>query len=476
MDKVEAQRLVDNVLKDDSPSSLVAMRELSKKYRYNVPDVLAKAILDKLESYPSFIANPTQFDVLVRLANLVVYSRAAKSQKLTIEELLFVGLKHPSGKVRQNARMLSRNYSTFLGEEADPAEFLHKIESLIKEYEPKLIPAYIDNIAPSIYKSLVLVWHDTMASHQLWKKLDYQTRMMELDIPGFSYTSDQQDDSIAEDYYSMEDWRACLEDYVFCNDWPKFLQLLNKQEKLAIDLLKEALDSNQVDSSYLLRVIDLARSSEPELIADAVLAEVSADIWSRYEEPRSELLRRSDKIARAFQAMDNNAVIWTKKGNPFCRMLISVVLDEAYRAKPQLIDLISLFEGFVACHNEVDTIIEELLIPADQKVIDFARQYSNTLPPPCDFYTPRQVSHYILDWLFQINSNLFISKTPKQMAAVAWEIVSLRNPGLMVYGLENQKLADFAGWKSRFGLTSLTKRLNADLEYEMADPRILIIT
>ena len=472
---IEARALVESALVDGMPAAQIAVRDISKNYNYKVPEVLARVIFEKIANYINYLDDSLRFDALMRLANLAVWTTTAKRHKAALEELLFVGLQHASGKVRQNARALNQNYSRFLSEQSEPIEFLYKLEELIKNYEPSNVPLYVDKAKPSVYKSVVLTWHDTMASHQLWERLNYLERMADLNIPGYSDLEDEEDDAPEEEYYTREEWKDYLEDFVVCNDWHRVRELLDDQERLSVLLLKRALADNLVDSKYCNQIIALAKSSNPSQLED-VLMEVNGGIWARYEEPRSALVLRSDKIARALQAMDNNAIILTANGKPFSRMISCATLQEAWHTKQKPIELIPLLECFAASHLAVDEVITELFVPADKKMIDFYKEYSIDLPPSSDFATPRQVTHYILDWIIQINYHLFLRKTPNQLAAVAWHIVDRRNPGLMLQGLENISLANYGGWSTSSGLCQLSQSLNIDLDQQMADPRILTIS
>lgn len=451
------------------------LRDISKNYKYRMPEVMARVILDKTTDYQQYLDDASRFDIFIRLVNLAVWTNTARNHKPAINELVFVGLQHDSGKIRQNARMLSQNYSRFLSEDSEPIEFLQKLEEIIKKYEPKSIPMYIDKVAPSVYKSLVMTWHETMMSHSLWERLNYLERMMQLDIPGYSQQGEEEDEAPEEDYYTREVWKDYLEDFIVCDDWNRARQLLDGQEKLSTQLLKQALADNLVDSKYTGRIIALAKSPHPKYLED-ILVEVNSDIWARYEEQRSVLVLRSDKIARAIQTMDNNVVVRTAQGNPFSRMLSCAALQEAWQTKQELIQIVPLLEGFAASHHAVDEVIAELFVPADKNMTNFYREHDIDLPPPTDFATPRQVAHYILDWLIQIDYRLFLRKTPQQLAAVAWNIVDSRNPGLMLHGLEIKSLAMYGGWSTSSGLRQLSRSLNNDLEQHMADPEILVIS
>jgi hypothetical protein len=483
MKLTEARNLVDNALAEDTAAAQVVLRDMCKNYRYRVPAVLAEAIFEKSVGYKGYLKDADRFDSLMRMVNLAVWTNIARQHIAEIDELIFVALQHASGKVRQKARALSENYARFLigpytekpdKDKPDALEFLYHLERLIKEYQPEDIPIYIDKVAPSVYKSLVMTWHETMRFNRLWERLNYQERMVELEIPGYSDPEDE-DNTPKEADYPREEWKDHLEEFVICDDWPRARQLLDGQEKLAITLLKQALSDNSVDSKYCQRIIKLARSSQPSRLADEVLTEVGADIWSKYEESKQELVFRTDKIARALQTIDNNAVVKTTKGHPFSRMISCSAGIEAWRTKRDKIDLVPLLEGFAASHLAVDDIITELLLPADKKMGEFYKELKADPPSPTDFATPKQVVHYVLDWLIQIDYRLFLRKTPQQMAAVVWHIVGRRNPGLMLYGLENRSLAEFGGWPTGSGLTQLSQRLNIELEQDMADPFILCL-
>ncbi len=473
----EARSLVDVVIAEDLATAQLALRDTSKNYKYRMPEVLARVIFDKTADYRQYLDDASRFDIVIRLVNLAVWTNTAKNHKSALNKLVFVGLQHNSGKVRQNARMLSQNYSRFLSDDSEPIEFLHKLEKLIKKHEPQTIPLYVDTASPSVYKSLVMTWHETMLSHRLWERLNYLERMVQLNIPCYAEQAGvEEDDEPEEASYTREVWKDYVEDFIVCDDWQRARELLAGQEKLSIKLLKQALADNAVDTKYSTQIIRLSRSTHPEWLANKVLMEVNGDIWAKYEESQAALVLRGDKIARAIQTMDNNAVILTANSKPFSRIISCAALDEAWRTKRTLIELVPLLECFAASHSEADEVITKFFIPADKKMINFYKEHNIDLPPPTDFATPRQVAHYILDWLIQIKYRLFQRKTPQQLAAVAWHIVDRRNPGLMLYGLETGSLAEYGGWPTSSGLCQLSQSLNIELERYMADPGILTIS
>lgn len=187
MKLLEAQTLIDNVIVKDQAVAQIVLRDISKSYKYRMPEVLARVVFNKMANYQQYLDDSSQFDILIRLVNLAVWTNTARNYKPVLEQLVLVGLQHSSGKVRQNSRALSQNYSRFLNDDSEPIEFLHKLEKLINKYEPKNTPIYIDKVVPSIYKSLVMTWHETMWSHHLWERLNYLERMVQLDIPCYSY-------------------------------------------------------------------------------------------------------------------------------------------------------------------------------------------------------------------------------------------------------------------------------------------------
>jgi hypothetical protein len=471
----EAEELINSILSNDIKDGNKILKELSNYYRYKTPEVLAKSVIAQMTEAKNLVNDPERLDQLLRLANLAVWSKTAKENVNKFYEIMLLGLQNNlSGKVRQSARALCDNYA-HLVDETQWVELLRKIESMIIEYSPKNLPIYVDTLSPSVYKSLVLTWHDVIMKNSLWEKLNYLERMATLDIPCFKEQGDEEDDAPDEQSYDREDWKDCIEDFILCDDWTSVKKLLERREEHSISLLSEVIDSNDIKMVTVKHLVSLARSSNPRQLSDELLP-VAMDIQARYEEPRDSIILRTDSFARAVQSLDNNAVVFTKYEKPFSRLISSAAESESWRTKRRFIELLPLLKNLDKSHDLVDQIITKTLIPADEKFAKFCEAHNVVPEKKTDFTRPNQVAHYILDWLIQLDYGVFFRRTPREIAAVSWHLFGKYNPEFHLLGLENRQLAEFGGWKNTSGLCTLSIQLKNKLDEGMADPAILNIT
>jgi hypothetical protein len=198
----EFAAIVEQALTADAARSKQALNTL-KTYRYNLPEVFARLILQRLYKDPE-LCNCRQPDAIMRLLNLASFSKTAGKYKDFIIDTTLRGLQHPNGAVRENARKTVDNWPIMftLGSIEDGekkfVEQLHELERLITQYEPDKVPAVLQGLAPSVYKTLALTWHDMMAKYRLYEKLDYLQRMMDLGIPDLFEIPNYDEDELDE--------------------------------------------------------------------------------------------------------------------------------------------------------------------------------------------------------------------------------------------------------------------------------------
>lgn len=476
--------LVSQALSEDAVASRDALKALNEN-RYNPSEHLARAVFEVLPNYKDYMDSTDRFDALVRLVNLVIWSKSAAKHKEQIIACLIDGLQHASGKVRENARKAFDNLPVLLDirrdvrtteqdVEAALVELLEKIETLIAAHQPKTVPNYIDKLSPSVYKTLVMTWHDTILKYHLWEKLDRFERMMRLDIPPYSweFNSEDDEDEPEEEDYSMHDWQDCVEDYFDCADWVRARALLVKREAESVELLEWAL-AKEGCSDQGKEVIRVARQVEshelPRLLMGMTLQKVGL-----FDTNPHAKLAAMNKVARAIQSIDNNTILRTVNGNSFSRMLTTVALQEIWRTHPRKVALLPLLESFNDTHQAVDEVVEQLCKPAYAEFRNELARFELPQPELPDYQEPRQVAHYIIDWLLQIEYRHFVRKSPRQLAAIAWAIFNEINLESMLQGLDNNRLCAFADWSSVSSLTGARQRILVDLQEEMADPTILL--
>jgi len=425
--------------------------------------------------------NQEHFLYLLKLVNLAIFSSLKVKPSASIKQLVIKGLQNKNGTTREAARKIAGNMSFIYRTEsaAHQEKLLLEIEPMIKIYEPKTIPHYIDNAKPSIYKTLVLVWHDIICTHQLYEKLNYLERMVSLDIPPYSNGEDEEEGP-AEELYSMNDWQESIEDYFECTkeQWAETEKILKLREAESLKFLKWSLTSNH-SLTYLDTIIIAAQKGDSVTLSHLLSGIIRENIGvsdNREEEVRAVLIL-FDKVARAIQSIDNNTVLATSRGNAFNRLLTSLAMQESYKSSPKLVELLPLMESFELAHSEIDSVVTRLFIPAENSIRKIIKKHD----PEREIYTVDyseyvQTAHYMLDWLLQIDYKIITRKTPKQLSATIWSVlladINIYNP---VYGYEHQALAEYGEWANSSSLSGSCRLVREKLLYGMSDPAILQI-
>lgn len=473
--------LLDQALAVDTQDAKAATKAITEQYRYKLPARFAKLIFFKLEQHPG-LSDTAQPDNFLRILNIAIISKTSSKYKKAIVAITLEALQHDSGAVRESSRKLVNNFP-FLFDfnmedelhagEKQFTQLLIAIEALLKKHQPHTIPAHLESTTPSVYKTLALTWHDIIMKYHLWEKLNYQGRMVELDIPSlYRYEEDNEPE---EAYYSIREWRENIGEYLVVSNRGQCEELLAAREQQAIQFLDWALMSlgQEKRKADILR---LARQDDSFELTRILTGMLFDKIDLLRPQPSDErIISEHQKVARAIQAVDNNVLLRSSGGLSFSRMLTSLAEEEAWFAKPKLIDLLPLLQAFDRLHAAIDEIVEKIFKPEEIALRDALQQISKP-PEPIDYVEYRQVVHYMADWVLQSDHMIVLRKPVNQLAAILWVLFRDVNPHTIIYGLENASVADYGGWKSVSSLHSAKTRVRFLLEQNMADPSILLIS
>ncbi len=481
MEDSNFSQLLDQALLADIQEAKAATKAITVKYRYKLPARLAKLIFLRLEQHPS-LNDTAQPDNFLRILNVAIISKTSSKYKEAIGDITLEALQHSSGAVRESGRKLVNNFPFMFdfgvedelnAGEKQFTQFLMTIEALLKKYQPHEIPAHLESIRPSVYKSLALTWHDMIMKYHLWEKLNYQERMVELDIPAlYKYEEDNEPE---EAFFSIREWRENIGEYFVVSDRGLCETLLAVREQQAIQFLDWALMllGQEKRKDGILRVARQDDSFELTRILTGMLFEKIDLLKPQPSDER--IVSEYQIVARSIQAVDNNVLLRTSSGLSFSRILTSLAEQESWSAKPKSIDLLPLLQVFDRLHSEIDEIVEKIFKPEEIELRD-ALQHISKPPEPIDYMEYRQVVHYMADWVLQSDHKIVLRKPANQLAAILWALFRDVNPYVIIYGLENASLADFGGWKSVSSLHSAKTDVRFLLEQNMADPSILFIS
>ncbi len=176
--------LVDKIFGEPKDIAKDALNQLLK-YRYVIPDDCASVLYDKIESLSDAQRDIHQLTIL-RLIKLTQFCKVSSAHFELIEGLVFRGLEASNGNVRENSRKILEGLMNYkdpglklsrLEQNKEYESYIVRVEELIAKYRPNKMPVQLDGLAPSVFKTLALSWHDMMMRYEpndneYWKRAD----------------------------------------------------------------------------------------------------------------------------------------------------------------------------------------------------------------------------------------------------------------------------------------------------------------
>lgn len=176
--------LVDKIFGEPKDTAKDALNQLLK-YRYMVSDDCATVIYNKIESL-SDAQKDIHLLTILRLIRLSQFSKVLPAHFALIEDLVFRGLESSNGNVRENSRKILEELMHYkdprlklsrFEQNKEYEQYIIRVEELIAKYRPNKLPVQLDGLAPSVFKTLALSWHDMMMRYEpndneYWKRAD----------------------------------------------------------------------------------------------------------------------------------------------------------------------------------------------------------------------------------------------------------------------------------------------------------------
>lgn len=481
----EYRDLVAKSLSSDRETAKAAIKEITST-KYQIGDLQRKVIFEYFPPDPAVVADASRYENFLKLLANACWSKKAKDYKDELLSEIWRGLEHPNGMVRQAARRLMETVRTLpydihesLNKSADKyIELLDQIEQKLKEHEPPNPPTSIEKAAPSVYKTLTLLWYDIAFIPIVESRINIPARMAEFTI--MPYDEPLLDDEVEIDDYGLSDWQDNLEQYVRYEDQPAAQKPLKRREKQALRYLDWVLTDLELNN-LRAKIVYHATFGESEELA-ALLEENLTPILlsAKSQEEGYVLAFRYNKLARAIQYLDNNIVHASRQGTPFSREVIEAVYCADENVKYEKVHLDEYVAGFDAAHGAIDDYIQTCIKPAIKKqearYYELQKQYGDSFESsPIDLVEPAQITHYLLDKLPTTSYKTFLNQDARKIAATIWKIFADNNPWLFIPGLDNATLSAFGGWKSESGVNSSVLTYRTNIAETISDPSIMYI-
>lgn len=176
--------LVDKIFGTAKDTAKDALNQLLK-YRYIISDDCATILYSKIEAL-SDTQKVIHLLTILRLIRLTQFSKVSPAHFKLIVDLVFKGLESSNGNVRENSRKILEELMYYKDPWSKSSRFEHdkeyesyiiRVEELISKYRPNKMPVQLDGLAPSVFKTLALSWHDMMMRYEpndneYWRRAD----------------------------------------------------------------------------------------------------------------------------------------------------------------------------------------------------------------------------------------------------------------------------------------------------------------
>lgn len=382
-------------------------------------------------------------ELIRALSNMYFFFDAPKEFIVETAELILESLTNASGDVREAARRMSGNWrlhdpSHILDVDEHTKNFIKKLVDLIKHHAPAFNHLPIEQMPPSVYKSLLLAYEEVVRG--LYVK-EWVRKNPDLII-----------EIISEDLtpvYDRSSQIPLLWKRYSCESVTK-----QKAENLANEAYKR-LDYFFVQAGFTTQKINNLRSliaiANTPMEQEKVIEKIAG-----YARQKNQPLSELTPIMREFQTVMNHTARF--HGDQFFTyFLLSAQTDCTEQNLKHKIDwnqwvayVTQVHENINVFEQEFDKVEEEQFKLWHERFLQIAPEMATDLQEDTK---SRQLklkdsissAHYICDWLMQTYPT-FTSKEPRKFAALCLGAVREINQGMTPFN--GHHLAPFGGWKS----------------------------
>ncbi len=510
MNKTEKNNFINNALIEYLEMASGVSSSEFKKNKDNLKRELKKLSVksfnkEQVEIISNFIFESKKLNP----KNLVVFTTALKgiifkikrSQSHIFIDFIVDNIQNKNGNVRQSTVNFYNWWAIVTDDPLGPNRqnklnknlysLFSQIKELIKKHQPNGIvisdnfldnPTYLNELSPSVYKSLVSLWENATGSYYMENVLKNYPEL-KIKIPVRNYEDEEwvEENEIDPEEEASNLWNKQKPDI-------EVLSALSILETLAKKSFEKELEKFNFEKKFSNSLIDELKNNFGfgggcMIIFDKMVA----NYLKRGINPND-----TDSLVRALLFFSGHHIIENDKKEPMSQVVLASVIqrEEAMGNEPK--DMKSFILRLKDAHLSIDDFYKKGLENQKRKQKEFMKGVEENEPEMgCElrdtlnnhlneiidsFEQCNSIAHHSLDWFVQIEPWSVLSKSPKKLAALAYFTVRKFNyenkGGIAPY--ETSDLSEYGGWKSN-SISSSSSRFFYAVVTAVRDPRLLLI-
>ncbi|MCX6719465.1 MAG: hypothetical protein NTZ38_03790, partial [Candidatus Taylorbacteria bacterium] len=408
-----------------------------------------------------------------------------------LSSFVLKNIENPDGRVREATRHVSawlrmRHEDKLMKDAYE--RFLDKIEILMKKHEPAQKLKYIGDSPASIYKSIVLLWHNL--SHCTPRDPEYRkllAEQMEDDLLPFLGKEENEEeidpDKILRDVWSdkadgdpwkAEKWLKKLEEMVAKRFEDELIRLGFRKDEAGI---------------IMATLRTYGHRSEPGILDDMLHNITISRGVPRWAD--------ANNLTRAMEAYANHVVRENGNGQ-ISHLLVEAIVERecSYSGKPD--DLVVFLKLICQSHEAIDKFFErhekdvkkfnlkmrnlfkEISDSSEEEGKYIAERDNEEEEEKYERLLGKSVAHHTLDWYIQADPGGFNRvKEPRKAAAYILIMTSERNmdltDGKVSLHFDKKGLSKFGGWKGYESFSMVKYKVARPVLEMVGDPALLLI-
>ena len=371
-----------------------------------------------------------------------------------------------------------------------------KIKDLIKKYQPENIvisdnfsddPTYLNELKPSVYKSLLLFWEKGTDSPYMQKIL-VEYPELQIIIPKRNYDDKTwlAENEIDPEEEALNLWNKQIVDV-------EVFSALSVLEAIAKDRFIKELNKFNFDKNFSNELIKEMKNHFTFLGEDVnsfqkmVMKYISMGI-----KPED-----TDFLVRAFLSFANHRIIENDAKEPMSPILVSVAVAKAEMDRKEPKDIKNFILHIRDTHLSIDTFYKQLTVKKKkerQGCLDSLKDSKSEQDDEFCCYTREaikkdeketekaiaqccSIAHHIFDWYVQVEPWGVLSKSPEKLSALEYFSVrkfNFDNDCCQAETYNNNDLSEFGGWKSN-NITGSSNSFYYSVYHSVGDPQLLYL-
>lgn len=371
-----------------------------------------------------------------------------------------------------------------------------KIKDLIKEHQPENVvisdnfsddPTYLNELNPSVYKSLLLFWEKGTGDPYMQEIL-VKYPELQIIIPKRNYDDESwlTENEIDPEEEALNLWNKQIVDM-------EIFSALSILEAMAKDRFIKELNKLNFDKDFSKGLIKNMKDHFTFLGEDVdSFQEMVTEYISMGIKPEE-----TDFLVRAFLSFANHRIIENDNKEPMSPILVSVAVAKSEMERKEPKDMKNFILHVRDTHLSIDTFCEQFT----RKETDRKRDYLNSLKNSnlnskqekeflCHAKEALEkntketekalmqccsIAHHIFDWYVQVESWGVLNKSPEKLTALAYFSVrkfNFDNDCCYAEVYNNNDLSEFGGWKGN-NITGSSDSFYYSVCHSVGDPQLL---